>query len=149
MVNKCTILTQKICCQFILYWERVIPGVSQIVEPFTEQTKIGWVIMSPGRKSDIMGALFTKTSVSDYENLCDTDVLILKESHYKHDDHVYEKVKKQLKRGKEGWYETGLVWKEGDLPLNNNKNGSLGRLKSLVRNLKRDTEIYKAYDTVI
>ena len=125
------------------------PRVSQIGEPFTEQTKIGWVIMSPGRESDAMSALFTKTSVSDYENLCDTDVLILKESHYKHDDHVYEKFKKQLKTDKEGWYETGLVWKEGDLPLNNNKNGSLGRLKSVVRNLKRDTEIYKAYDTVI
>ena len=45
-------------------------------------------------------------------------------------------------------YETGLVWKERNLP-GDHKNGSLGRLKSLVRNLKRDSEIYKAYDTVI
>ena len=41
--------------------------------------------------------------------LCDTDVLGLKERHYKHDDNVYEKFKQQLKRDKEGWYETGLV----------------------------------------
>ena len=85
--------------------------------------------MAPGRESDIGRALFTKTSVTDYEKLCDADVLGLKESDYKHDDDVYEKFKKQLKRNKEGWYETGLVWKEGNLPLDNNTNGSLGRLR--------------------
>ena len=65
---------------------------------------------------------------------------------YKHDDYLYEKF---IKRDEEGWYEPGLVWKEGNLPLGNNKNGSLERLKSLVRNLKRDSEIYNACDTVI
>ena len=30
--------------------------VGQIGEPFAEQTKIGWVIMSPGRESDIESA---------------------------------------------------------------------------------------------
>ena len=43
-------LIQKICCQFIFYWERVIfakinmgarPRVGQIGEPFAEQTKMG------------------------------------------------------------------------------------------------------------
>ena len=42
---------------------------------------MGWVIMSPGRKSDIVSALFSKKSVNDYEKLWDTDVLGLKESH--------------------------------------------------------------------
>ena len=78
------------------------PRVGQIGEPFAEKTKMGWVIVSSGRESDIVSALFTKTSVNDYEKLCDTDVLGLKESHYKHDDYVYEKFKKQLKREKEG-----------------------------------------------
>ena len=50
--------------------------------------------MSSRRESDIVSVLFTKTSVNDYEKLCDTDVLGLKESHYKHDDYVYEKFKK-------------------------------------------------------
>ena len=62
------------------------PRVGQIGEPFPEQTKMGWVIMSPR---------------NDYEKPCDT-VLGLKESDYKHDDDVYEKFKKQLKRDKEG-----------------------------------------------
>ena len=72
------------------------PRTGQIGEPFAEQTKMDWVIMSPGRESDIVSALLTKTSVNNYEKLCDTDVLGLKESHYKHDDYVYEKFKKQL-----------------------------------------------------
>ena len=50
--------------------------------------------MSPGRESDIVSALFTKTSVNDCEKLGDTDVLVLKESHHKH-DYVDEKFKKQ------------------------------------------------------
>ena len=87
--------------------------------------------------------------MNDYEKLCDTNVLGLKESHYKHGEDVYEKFKKQLKGAKKVGIETGLVWKEGNLPLGNNKNGSLGRLKRLVRNLKRDSEIHKTYDTVI
>ena len=74
---------------------------------------------------------------------CDTDVLGLKGSHYKHDNYIYEKFKKQLKRDKEGSYETGLIWKEGNLLLGNNKNRSLGRLKSLLRNLKQNSELHK------
>ena len=110
---------------------RTCPRVGQIGESFSEQTKMGWVTMAPGRENDIVSALFAKTSVNDYEKLCGTAVLGLKESHYRHDD--YER---QLKRDDECWYEKGLVWKEGNLPLGNNKNGSLGKLNSLVRNLK-------------
>ena len=92
------------------------PRVGKIGEPFPEQTIKGWVIMSSGRESNIMSALFTKTSVNDQKKLWNTDVLGLKESHYKHDDYVYEKFKKQLERDKESCYETGLVWKDGNLP---------------------------------
>ena len=74
--------------------------------------------------------------------MCDTDVLASKESHYKHDYYVIEK-------GKKGWYGEALVLQEGNLPVKNNKNDSLGRCKSLVKNLKRESEIHKAYDTVI
>ena len=113
--------------------------VDDISEPFAEQTKMGWVIMSPGREIDTVSALFTKTSVNDNGKLFDTDALGLEQSHYKHDGHIY---KKFIKRDDKGWYETGLVWKYGDLPFGNNKNGSLGRLKSWVRNLRRDSEIH-------
>ena len=67
-----------------------------------------WVIMSPRRKRDIVNVLFTKTSANDSEKLCDADVLGLKESHYKHNNYLNEKFKKQLKRDEKCLYETGL-----------------------------------------
>ena len=148
---------------------------------------MSWVTTSPVRESDIASAMFTETSVNDYEKPCDTsflglkenfakfigkhlwcqslffnkvarlglnfikketwhrcfpvnfakflrtpfyrtppedcfcDVLGLKESHYKHDNYAYEKLKKQLKREEDGWYETWLVWKEEYLPLGDSK----------------------------
>ena len=48
-----------------------------------------------------------------------------------------------------GLYETGLVWTENKVPLNNNKSGSLGRLKSLLKRLEQNPKTFKAYDQVI
>ena len=65
------------------------PRVGQISEPFAKQTKIGCVIMLPGRESDTVSVLFTKTSVNDFQKLCDTEVLGLNESHDNYDGYVY------------------------------------------------------------
>ena len=62
---------------------------------------------------------------------------------------MFEKFKKQLNRSKEGWYETGLIWRENNIPLENNKCGSLGRLKSLLKNLDQKQEVCEACDSVI
>ena len=125
------------------------PRVGKIGEPFAEFTKMGWVMMSPGRESDAVSALYTQTSVSDYEKLCSTDILGLEESQYNHDEFVFEKFKKQLSRSKEGWYETGFIWRENNIPLRDNKCGSLGRLKSLLKHLGQKQEVREAYDSVI
>lgn len=50
---------------------------------------------------------------------------------------VYEEFIKQLSRSPEGWYETGLPWKEDYPPLPSNRSGSLKRLGSLVQRLKK------------
>ena len=56
-------LTQKICCQFIFYWERVISQklkigaclrVGQSGEPFAKQNKMGWVLMSSGKDTECL-----------------------------------------------------------------------------------------------
>ena len=49
---------------------------------------MGSVMISPSRESNIVSPLFTKTSINDYEKLCITDVLGLKESHNKRDDYI-------------------------------------------------------------
>ena len=41
------------------------PQVGKTGEPFAELTKMGWVMISPGRESDVVSALYTQTSVSD------------------------------------------------------------------------------------
>ena len=45
------------------------PRVGQSGESFAEQTKMGWFIMLLGRETDIVSALFTKTSVTITKNL--------------------------------------------------------------------------------
>ena len=72
----------------------------------------------------------------------------LEESHYNHDEFVFDKSKKQLNRSKEGWYETGLNWRE-KMSLGNNKCWSLDRLKSLLKNLDQKQEVREAYDSAI
>ena len=57
--------------------------------------------MFPGRESDVVIAMYTETSVNDYEKLCSTDILGLEESHYNHNEFVFEKFKKLLSRSKE------------------------------------------------
>ena len=109
------------------------PRVGKINEPIAEQTKMGWVIMSPGEESDLVSSLYTRTSASDFNRLCDIDVLGVEENHLSHDENVYKKFKQQLERNEGGWYETGLAWTENKVPLNNNKFQSLGRLKSLLK----------------
>ena len=108
---------------------RKCPRVGKINESIAEQTKMGWVIMSPGRESELVSSLYTRTSVNDFNRLCDIDVLGVEENHLSHDENVYKKFKQQLERNEGGWYEAGLVWTENKVPLNNNKSGSLGHLK--------------------
>ena len=64
------------------------PRVAKINEAIAEQTKMGWVIMFPGRKSDLVSSLYTRTSVSDFDILCDIDVLGVEENHLGRDGNV-------------------------------------------------------------
>ena len=122
--------------------------VGQVGEPITESTKLGWVVIFPGQETSVTKMLFPKTSVHDYENLCNLDVLGVKVEHTKRDGQIYDKFQKQLGRSDEGWYETNLIWKEKHPPLNNNKSGSLGRLNNLLRNLSRNNQL-ETYDDII
>ena len=47
------------------------------------------------------------------------------------------------------WRKAGLAWTENKVSLNNNKSGSLGHLKSHLRQLKQNRELFKTYDQVI
>ena len=58
---------------------------------------------------------------------------VLSVTYIVHDDVVvHQDCKDQLRRSKDGWYKTALMWKGNSTSLQNNKLGSLGRLKKLL-----------------
>ena len=47
-------------------------------------------MMSPGRESDVVSAIYTQTSASDYEKLCSTDNMGVEKSHQCKGKPIYE-----------------------------------------------------------
>ena len=66
-------------------------------EPIAELTKLGWIILQPGKENSLSNILFTKTSLHDCENLCSLDCLGIEEKHEKN-EFVYGEFRKQLGR---------------------------------------------------
>jgi hypothetical protein len=116
---------------------RTKPLVGKEGEPIAEQTKFGWVIMSPGVEFDQSTMLLTTTSQADFERLCRLDVLGLEDTSEKDPRPVYDEFKETLTHNEEGWYETSLLWKSNHLKLPSNEQGSQQRLKNLVKRLER------------
>ncbi|PFX12136.1 hypothetical protein AWC38_SpisGene23954 [Stylophora pistillata] len=117
-------------------------------DPVAESTRSGWTVMSPGADSGLSPALSVVNSNADYEKLCALDVLGLANSATGDQSAVYDEFMEQLVRSPEGWYETGLPWKENCPPLPNNREGSLRRLNTLARKLRK-TDLLDEYDAVI
>ena len=66
-------------------------------EPIAELTKLGWVILSPGKENASTNILLAKTSLHDYENLCSLDCLGIEEEDEKNNEFVYREFRKQVK----------------------------------------------------
>ena len=118
--------------------------VGQPGELLAELTRLGRVLMSPGKEVE----LSKLTSTDDYENLYKLDVLGVTDSE-SDEGTVHQELKEQLRKDKNGWYETGLIWKDNCSILASNKSGSLGRLKNLLRNLQKDQRPFEMYNQVI
>ena len=84
----------------------------------------------------------------NYERRCALDVLGLQDPPPGNQVKVYEEFKTQLTRMSDGSHETGLPWKGHCPELPNNRDGSVRRLNSLLRKLKR-TNMPDEYDNVI
>jgi hypothetical protein len=107
-------------------------------------------MISPGKEVNLSNTYLTRTSFGDYEQLCNLDVLGLEDRAQGDQQSVYDEFKEQLSRSDEGWYETGLIWKQGHGPLPSNEHGSLKRLENVVKKLRRDPpNLMNEYDEVI
>ena len=59
---------------------------------------------------------------------------------------MYHRFKNQLKRDKDGCYETGLLWKqEQKYQPGKHKAGSIARLNNLMKKLQRDEKLLNKY----
>ena len=104
---------------------------------------VGW------KEAHMESVNLTRTSSTDYEQLCSLDVLDLQHRPDGDQQSVYDDFKEQLRRSDNGWYETGLLWKHGHDLLPNNKQGSLRRLESLLKKLQKEPNLLDQYDEVI
>ena len=98
-------------------------------EPVAEYIRLGWTIISPGAELDMSNIYIARSVTENYDRLCSWDVLGIEDSPAEYQSTVYEDIKEQLTRSDEGWYETGLLWKEGPA-LSTNEKGSLARLST-------------------
>ena len=126
-----------------------VPRVGKPGEPIAELTYFGWTIMSPGAETNLSSVYLTRSSSTDYEQLCCLDVLGLEDKPAGDQQAVYSEFQEQLVQHPEGWYETGLLWKAGHTPLPNNRNGSLRRLENLVKKLEKQPSHLDEYDRII
>ena len=62
---------------------------------------------------------------------------------------IYQRFEDQLGRNEKGWYEINIMQKQFSPALPSNKTGSLGRLESLLRKLRKDPNLLQQYDQII
>ena len=84
-------------------------------EPIAELTKLGWIILLPGKENSLSNILFTKTSLHDYENLCSLDCLGIEEEDEKNNEFVYREFRKQVKILWELWNQLYLERKSSSI----------------------------------
>ena len=93
--------------------------------------------------------MLTRSAEADYVKLCRLDALGLKEDASDVDNDIYQRFKDQLEINEEGWNETNIMWKQFSPALPSNKTGSLGRLRGLLRKLRKNPKLLQQYDQII
>ena len=119
------------------------PRIGSPGEPVAEYTHLGWTIISPGAELKMSNLYLAKSATEDYDHLCSWDVLGIEDSPAEYQHTVYGDFKEQLVRSSEDWYETGLLWRVGHPALPTNERGSLARLSTLLKKLKREPDCIK------
>ena len=124
------------------------PRIGKTGDPIAELTKLWWIIISPGKERNYSLLLLKTSAFNSYKEPCNLHVLGISGKDDFNNESVLNKFRSQLLK-KEGFYETGLIWKEGNYKLENNKAGSLGRVNKLLKNLKQEPDKFKEYDYII
>ena len=121
-----------------------IPG-----QPVAEKTEFGWVVMSPGKESQLSPLMFARDSHDDYMQLCSLDILGLEDRREGDQERVFEEFKEQLCQREDGKYETALPWKPNHSHLPTNYQVASSRLQSLLKRLEKQPDLFNTYDEII
>ena len=136
-------------CHQFQYQDSFKPRIGNPREPVAEYTPLGRAIILPEAELEVSNLHLAKSATEDYDRLCSWDVLGIEDFPAEYQSTVYEDFKKQLTRCDEGWYETRHLWKVGHPALPTKGKGSLARLSTLLKKLKRRPELYQDNNTVI
>ena len=80
-------------------------------------------------------------SIDDYQKLCNLDVLGVQDIPKAHEETVHTNFKEQLKQSDEGWYKTGLTWKQSKENIQNNEAVNLSSLQNLIVKLQISPDV--------
>ena len=93
------------------------------------------------RRQEENQQLLNTSAEADYAELCNLDVMRLKEGTSNMDSDIDQRFKDQLGRNKKGCYETNIMCKQFTPAFPSNETGSLGRLGSLTREMRKDPKL--------
>ena len=88
-------------------------------------------------------------SIEDYEKVCNVDVLGVQVISKTHEETVHTNFKEQLKQNDEGWYKTGLMWKQSKDNIQNNETVSLRIPQNLIVKLQKSPGLLETFDNII
>ena len=117
-------------------WTNKAPVLSAKTNPMAEYTKLGWILMGGSTGPPTKDICYlTLTGQEQFEQLCNTDVLGLKEAS-KASDFDHETFKDQIQMIG-GHYKTKLPWKPDHAQIASHKYTAKARLESTTKKLDR------------
>ena len=122
------------------YARTKVPEMSRVGspgEPVAELTRFRWVIMSPGNEITLNNLMLLRTSMDDYEQRCNLDVLEVQDIPKTHEDIVHTNFQVTIKAKLRRMVRNRTYVKKVKENLQNNKTGCLRRLQNLIVKLQK------------
>ena len=79
--------------------------IGNMGQPIAENTRFGWIIMSPGQEDEDSTLMYTRTAHEDYMKMCSLDALGIGERSEGIQSSVYDEFKEQLYQRDDGMCE--------------------------------------------
>ena len=76
--------------------------IGNMGQPIAENTRFGWIIISPGQEDEDSTLKYTRTAHEDYTEMCSLDVLGVEERSEGIQSSVYDEFKEQLYQQDDG-----------------------------------------------